>query len=1759
MISSVVSPLFRRLPSSSGNTRSTNSTDIAERRKEEQSSLKDDLSEVDYQESSSYASAPQHEQLEEETMDGVELVLAAPTNLEQGDDAVEAQLLLDALGSGGVSFSSASRRSSLCQQQSQEDSLAGYLRSESTDISLKPARRLPAAETEDTDSMESEEAVQALHTVHASRDNHPQDDNNSLSTVGSLPRMLDSKSSGSQVEAPLSHPADSSQDALDVLQAMMLQCETANSIDMNGEDSWRTTQEEEEALSETQLPPIESEIDMPPSPTAFGNAFQDLRALLFQGESNFCSDMEECEENTMGDDSFVTTCEQPMEQLPPHSNPHQEPVKIISHFETVGHEHAVFRLRQAADLVDSATFATTLMVKPQGNAVSSNEETQDETDDADALGDESWPSTHEQLKVSLASHLPAQEKGETFLPLLQPSNDDIAENSDVEPPKLEQGHMNLETMAVGGGKAPQSAAFDDCPNVICHTLAVGSGHLHFKVNDNEDEVAQSYDSAENLASVQRIVVGVQGDPVAEALKELEMLLEQGCTQTEEGGGKEIDTDTRTGDANQCVQDNGTGKPETAVNSPGFSTCHLSQHPISSEHVPESDLLGVKEEMLALDTTASKTEQVGNTPLDEEAKRRILKAIILEYEAQQEEVKSPPAEPVPTSRGCTDSSEEPGAILAGEVTSPCEVKVDLTGSDRVEDGSQSYEAFMALQAMITKYELQQLIDGDDGVTAGAETSKETSCDGGIAVVDAGKVGDGQQSETLGEQLCEGHLPIEEQPKVFCENHNELQGALSSHMKVGNCKPQERWEDGQDEQKVERVLFNMELRDAAAVCDISLQQSARSIGEYPALREPEVVETPTMSRKGKDQQLVRELKHIQAHGPNVFELLKEKIESWGHHESQLQSDLKLKRVSPSPASSRKDEGEKRSAAPVDGHDVDDELQSWREDPARLRTTTLIRELKYVHTQGGDIVNLIDDKVKSWQKQESQRRLEISKPIEAEKPCLSEVDGSSQDAPIDETKKQRRLSTPTTSGSTKSTRSLTTGGSLLTSSEHYRLLSLDNTAAGPTTTETQHETFDGTHRCMIAPPLVDGSFAKDEWDTAFPVGSTGRRPAIVSPERRDIELDTMTVEITVRSLLTSLADDEDAWTVMESLEEIEAMPEGFAFSDLDVEDEGEVYGIVGHGVSDNVSVMSDLTMATFVSLKGGSNPSPALPLPLEEVRLRKVSTSPGKVPEKQQDLPFQRVKLKKSFTNPSRLPQMRDAALLLLYRHQLKPVGASAGNGSQAERKKAPWKRTLRRSFSDKPAKCDVTPGDLLSEIQKAKEQSSVGSGCILDYDWDELDELTDKETPAKATEVHPSEAMAPLSAATPVNSTPAVPSSKLPQWSRLSGNENEICKTDGFYDSVSISFLTWSIREASRDAVVVHVMEEALRILRCGGVLNVLDIDGFAMDCIQRQPQFVFLTFAEATTKDQERPETNTLSILRKSGLETQIDVNDPHLVHWIASKQGAITIGACLIENPDVHATKEAKKDPLVSQQTAGVLAGASEPVSSLCLGEDGAYGVDRTGCDLQAVIPAPATNKDQVAGCYAKAKQCGATDTNQVPMSNVLHDHVDSGSNQVLDDSLVQEIATESLTQPKPSATVNGAATMDDTQERTALEPIPLPQALETTEESDSDCPDDETGVFIGHICAVGSELAEDSVSEGYNQDVAGSTAADNKTGHGDSEPPTQKARTEQLGDSELAEDLPFDGYNQDVVGSTAAEDKTGYGDFEPSAEEAGTEVEESR
>ncbi|CAB9514287.1 expressed unknown protein [Seminavis robusta] len=644
---------------------------------------------------------------------------------------------------------------------------------------------------------------------------------------------------------------------------------------------------------------------------------------------------------------------------------------------------------------------------------------------------------------------------------------------------------------------------------------------------------------------------------------------------------------------------------------------------------------------------------------------------------------------------------------------------------------------------------------------------------------------------------------------------------------------------------------------------------------------------MTPKEKNQLLVRELRHIQMQGDqrDMFHFIHDghRSESWRQHEEEWQAQERERRLSLPilpPASSKY------------------EFANTSDDHARRRLTirpkssrNLVRELKFVQTQGDEIMNSIDDKVKSWQQEESNRQLleDVDKSLSsASSSASSSTDamesqetGPEQVTVVDgNMNKSRQKSALRTSGNTESTHSVSESGS------DRRIERADASVTIP--------------QCEGQNPVTPIS-GYGQWHAPaemIAVFEDFVRTAVVTPEQAGANSDCGTIEITVYSFLRSLASDEEEWTVSDCLEEKEDRFGYFDFDNLhdEVEEEVEEQGSVGDGVNDNVSAVSDLTLPSINSHKV-TIASPTEPEP----PLRKV-TFPKKVAPKR-SLPFQQVRLKKSFTNPPRLPQMRQAALLRMYRQQLKHVETvEEGGKSHHQVSEAPWQRVVQRCFSDKPtqgshselAKSEANESDNCTSRIPRKPYKTDASKCILDFDWDELDELVDDDNasgnrhpPVGLTNRNKKRTAGHLDSPMSPSDVEFLPPAVVTNPSFCPPTPNSISKSNCYYSSVSVSFLASTLREQT----ILDVMEEALRILRIGGILNVLDMNGEVMDRIRRQPQLEFLVFQRATAKDQERHETNTFSILEKSGLQTKFDINDSRIFHWTAIKRDRASLKA----------------------------------------------------------------------------------------------------------------------------------------------------------------------------------------------------------------------------------------------------------------------------
>ena len=653
---------------------------------------------------------------------------------------------------------------------------------------------------------------------------------------------------------------------------------------------------------------------------------------------------------------------------------------------------------------------------------------------------------------------------------------------------------------------------------------------------------------------------------------------------------------------------------------------------------------------------------------------------------------------------------------------------------------------------------------------------------------------------------------------------------------------------------------------------------------------------MTAGEKNLLLIRELKHIQLHGPDMFDSIEDKIASWRNEEKERQSQLQRSWGSSHDTSSK---SSKKKEVLDQGEDAMEKFaranrhvmkESCRPTLAKAKSQNLIRELEFVQTQGPDIFDAIDDKVKTWQKQESVRQLQNEGSLKADSVSQDEASHESKMTlqTLDENCKARQ-NTIRTSELTESTHSC---------SSHCSA-SLISTSNG---VNTQEMTL--CKKKPLHPSPGSQEIDPFEWDApahmSALVDEVLGAPAIVSSERSNSACDfddTITVEVTVHSFVESVASDEEEWTIMDSLEDQPDVFEFFDFDNLDIGDDSEEYGVVGHGVSDNLSVISELTTPTVVS----TPMKECLPAPTVALRstsdqaklmvdeqtkakhsprrLRKVQLSPRKAPRPRR-MPFQQVKLRRAQSNPTCLPQMRQAALLILLRHQLKPVDTPDEHQLEDRHSASPL-RSVRRCFSDKPAREGYSERNVEWDHTKMSsrppENLADASNCILDFSWDELDELEETEKRdyedillSNDTGLASDEAI-----------SPAAPSSPPPPPS----GAKKIGKTDSFYDSVSISFLASSIR----DQTVVQVMDEALRILQTGGILNILDMNGSVIERIQHNSKYQALSFQKATATDQQRVETNTSTILKKCGLHTKFHVADPRIIHWTTVKPESLMI------------------------------------------------------------------------------------------------------------------------------------------------------------------------------------------------------------------------------------------------------------------------------
>ena len=184
--------------------------------------------------------------------------------------------------------------------------------------------------------------------------------------------------------------------------------------------------------------------------------------------------------------------------------------------------------------------------------------------------------------------------------------------------------------------------------------------------------------------------------------------------------------------------------------------------------------------------------------EKEAQRECSKARGLQSDTQREEV---------------GPESKPTAMLTGKDTAPLESKVTLADSGKAADCSQSAEYFVTLQAMIAKYELGQLIAGDNAAKTGVVTPREEACDGKSTIVNVGKKDEKwREPGSLDEAspLQPKILESEEQSGNKRAAHYERQVPLVNHAQVENCKSN----SGQGGQGPETEPFNQPC-DAGSV--------------------------------------------------------------------------------------------------------------------------------------------------------------------------------------------------------------------------------------------------------------------------------------------------------------------------------------------------------------------------------------------------------------------------------------------------------------------------------------------------------------------------------------------------------------------------------------------------------------------------------------------------------------------------------------------------------------------------------------------------------------------------------------------------------------------------------------------------------------------------------------------------------------------------------------------------------------------------------
>ena len=799
-------------------------------------------------------------------------------------------------------------------------------------------------------------------------------------------------------------------------------------------------------------------------------------------------------------------------------------------------------------------------------------------------------------------------------------------------------------------------------------------------------------------------------------------------------------------------------------------------------------------------------------------------------------------------------------------------------DEASQGSLSQEPgdeeFMALQAMIAGYEKEQS-NGDSPRSNDAEYEESLDLQE-TEHLELAQMRSGEQStqSSSDDDYCTSGLD------ASCQEDEKLLELLSmiENYENENSKTEELYESHtvSDAHKITKTLeateVNGERAELSAKIEEEILQPEALIYQDEISIETEdsgndskeILNIAGMNAGERNLLLIRELRHIQLRGPDMFDSIDEKIASWKKEEAQRLSQpthtLSRATRSSNPSKNGVDQGTPLLEAKA--REKQYALQySKRPALKKDKSRNLIHELEFVQMQGPDIFDAIDDKVKTWQRQESVRQLQCDTTLQTVIDC-GENRGRNL-AALDENCKTQQNTMPV-SEATESTHSCS-------SSCSASLIISETRESNLQWTTIAEEIQDHGHQAKSYCPL--------EWEAPAHMSALvdkvlSASPAVLPPECSDMtsEFDEVTV----------YSDDEE-WTILDSVEDQAEVYEFFDFDNLDVEDNGNEYGVIGQGVSDNVSVLSELTTQTVDSthLKEFL-PAPTLVLrsvagqpilkstgqtllPLSPRELRKVPVSPRKV-TRQHKLSFQQVRLKRARSNPSRLPQMRQAALLVLLRGQPRPVGIH----DKSLEKQDPQSvfRQVRRCFSEKREH-----GNVVSEIpfeqgkplsRSPVEQVGGASNCILDFSWDELDNLEGQKN-----------TLQPNGSGNLSNETTVLPEAATP----LPPGAKQIGKTDNFYDSVSISFLALSIR----DQTIVQVMDEALRILHQGGILHVLDKNGSVIERIQQNPKYQALSFQRTSTMNRARVETNTATILKKCGLHTKFQVTDPRIIHWTATK------------------------------------------------------------------------------------------------------------------------------------------------------------------------------------------------------------------------------------------------------------------------------------